>query len=431
MEDYKEKIESPQQIVKKEKKNDGLWKGFIAGIFMTLVAVLAVVLAVGHFEGYGLAISMGSDAVSASAAEVVGDLGVQNKLLEIARIIDENYYDSPDGKELETYLYKGLVAGLGDPYSTYYSEKELQTVVDTMNGSYYGVGITMSLDTATGLIKVIKVSDGSPAEEADVKVGDFIYMVNGEEIAGKDLSEVASTVRGEEGTKVMITLLREGQDTEIEKEIERRNIESVLVTGEMLKKNIGYIAIGEFEKVTTSQFENIYNQLLEEGMEGLIVDLRNNPGGQIDVVNDIGEWFLPKGIMTYIEDKHGNRENYSCTGKNVFGKPLVVLLNENSASASEIFAGAVKDYKIGTLVGTTTYGKGIVQFTKSLGDGTALKMTFAKYYTPNGNNIHKTGIRPDLEVEPDKKDASVEYSLESDNQIQEAVKCLNEKIREQ
>lgn len=431
MEEYNEKIETPQKEVYKPKKNQGLWKGFIAGIFSTLVVVLAVVLTVGYLEGYGLSVSNETEEASASAVEVVNDSDVQKKLLKIARIIDQNYYDGLDGKELETYLYKGLVAGLGDPYSAYYSEEELQTVVDTMNGSYYGVGITMSLDTATGLVKVIKVSDGSPAEEADVKVGDFIYMVNGEEIAGKDLSEIASKVRGEEGTKVKITLLREGESAEIEKEIERRNIESVLVSGEMLEGNIGYIAISEFEKVTTSQFENIYNQLLKEGMKGLIVDLRNNPGGQIDVVNEIGEWFLPKGIMTYIEDKYGNRENYSCTGKNVFGKPLVVLLNENSASASEIFAGAVKDYKVGTLVGNTTYGKGIVQFTKSLGDGTALKMTFAKYYTPNGNNIHKTGIRPDVEVELDEMDDSTENSMDSDNQLQEAVKCLKEKMQAQ
>lgn len=408
--------------------NKELWKGFTGGVLITAIVGISV------FSFQKIDIPNENVAVSkevtSTALAVVSDKKVESKLENIAKLIDTSYYKEIEKDELETYLYKGLIAGLGDPYSAYYSKDELQKVIDSTNGTYYGVGITMAEDTNTGMVKIIKVSENSPAQKSGVQVGDYIYKVDDEDITDMDLSTIASKVRGEEGTTVKVTLVRENESEPLEKEIERKNIESITVKSEMLEDHIGYIMIGEFEKITTSQFEKAYNQLVEEGMQGLIVDLRDNPGGQVDVVNQIGEAFLPKGVMTYIEDKYGNRQDYPCKGTHTFNKALVVLLNGNSASASEIFAGAVKDYKIGTLVGTTTYGKGIVQMTKSLGDGTAVKLTFAKYYTPNGSNIHGKGIEPDIVVELNKDIIMQQgYSKEVDNQLQTAIQCVKDKMK--
>lgn len=407
--------------------NKELWKGFTGGVLITAIVGVSV-FSLGKINLNHKTTEVSKE-VTTTALEVVNDAKVMGKLEKIAKLIDDNYYKEVEKEDMETYLYKGLVAGLGDPYSTYYSGEELKMVMDSTNGTYYGVGITMAEDTKTGLVKVIKVSDNSPAKSAGIKVGDYLYKVDGEEIAGMDLSSVASRVRGKAGTTVKLTLVREGEQGTIEKEVERKNIDTITVKGEMLENNIGYIMINEFEKITTSQFQNIYKKLLEDGMQGLIIDLRDNPGGQVDVVNEIGEKFVPKGVMTYIEDKYGNRQDYPCEGYNTFNKPLAVILNGNSASASEIFAGAVKDYKIGTLIGTTTYGKGIVQMTKSLGDGTALKLTFAKYYTPKGSNIHGKGIAPEIEVELNKEIAEKGYSKELDNQLQTAIQCIKEKLQ--
>jgi carboxyl-terminal processing protease len=240
-----------------------------------------------------------------------------------------------------------------------------------------------------------------------------------------DLSEVVSMIKTEEGDTVKIQVIRDGEDDYLTFDVERADIEIPTVNAEMLDDNIGYIEITEFDTVTEEQFIQAMEQLEEDGMEKLIIDLRNNPGGVLQTVCNMLKQILPKGLIVYTEDKDGNRTEYTCDGENEFTKPLVVLVNGNSASASEIFAGAVKDYGIGTLVGTKTFGKGIVQRIINLNDGTAVKLTVAKYYTPNGNDIHKVGIEPDVEVELDEGlEQKVTIEKDEDNQLQKAIEIL-------
>jgi carboxyl-terminal processing protease len=247
-------------------------------------------------------------------------------------------------------------------------------------------------------------------------------MVDGEDMYGQDSSYVVSKIKGEEHTYVTISVLRDGETDPIDISVERRKIESPTVEYEMYDDGMAYIQITEFDLVTTSQFEEAYEQAKNDGMKGLIIDLRSNPGGNLSTVCDIARDILPKGLIVYTEDKYGKREEYTCDGKNEIQVPLVVLTNGYSASASEILAGAVKDYGIGKLVGTTTYGKGIVQKVINLSDGTAVKLTVSSYFTPAGNNIHKIGIEPDVEVE---FDADL-YKEGTDNQLEKAKEVLAE-----
>jgi len=359
-----------------------------------------------------------------SLSEVVQDEKVAEKLKVIAGIVDEYYYDEIDTKQVEQYIYKGLVAGVGDPYSAYYTKDEMEAVTESITGVYSGVGITMSLDSETGYILVVKVNKNSPAAEAGVRANDYIIAINGENIVGLDTSDVANKVRGEEGTTVDITFIRENET--FTKTLTRKSIEEETIEYELLDNKTGYILVSKFETVTPKSFTEAVDNLKSQGMERLIVDLRDNPGGSVDAANEIGEYLIPKGILTYIEDKAGNRKDYNCSGELTWGGPLAILVNGNSASASEIIAGAVKDYGTGKLVGTKTYGKGIVQTTTTLTDGSAVKYTFAKYYTPNGENIHGTGIQPDIEVELDEINKTNGYSKETDNQLKKAMEVLSE-----
>ena len=260
--------------------------------------------------------------------------------------------------------------------------------------------------------------------ESGLLQGDYIYKVNGEDMQDKDSSYVVSKIKGEEGTKVMMTVLRETESEPLEIEVERRKIESPTVEYEMFDNGMAYIQIVEFDLVTTDQFKDAYKQACLDGMNGLIIDLRSNPGGNLSTVCDIARMILPKGLIVYTEDKYGERVEYSCDGSQQIEVPLVVLTDGYSASASEILAGAVKDYGIGTLVGTTTYGKGIVQKVISLTDGSAVKLTVSTYYTPNGNNIHEKGVTPDVEVPFDAE----QYVAGVDNQLEKAKEILAQQM---
>ena len=252
--------------------------------------------------------------------------------------------------------------------------------------------------------------------------GDYIYEINGESMYNKESSYVVSKIKGEEGTYVTITVLRSGESQPLDIEVERRKIESPTVEYEMHDNHVAYIQITEFDAVTSSQFEEALGQAKAAGMQGLIIDLRSNPGGNLSTVCEIARMLLPKGLIVYTEDKYGEREEYTCNGQNEIDVPLVVLTNGYSASASEILAGAIKDYGIGKLVGTTTYGKGIVQKVINLSDGSAMKITVSTYYTPNGNNIHQIGIDPDVEVAFDAE----QYQNGIDNQLETAKQVLGE-----
>ena len=405
------------------------WKGVAAGF---IIAALVAAIGIGVFciVNEQVQEELSAKDKADTASEVVVNSRIQRKLEKVADLIDEYYFEDVDTKELETYLYKGLVAGTNDLYSAYYSEDELKQFMEDTSGSYSGIGVTMQYDSAMGMVKIVKINSKGSAAEVDIQVGDYIYKVDGEEIPldNADTSKIVSAVRGEEGTKVKLTLLRGDDRHEVEVEVERRSVEVETVNAQMLEDNIGYIQITEFEGTTASQFHEAYDRLKGEGAEGMIVDLRDNPGGQVDSVVDIAGSFLPEGIVTYMEDKNGNRQDYKCDGKDIWDKPLTVLINGNSASASEIFAGAVRDYKVGTLLGTKSFGKGIVQQTFSLGDNTAIKLTFAKYYTPNGENIHKKGIEPDVEVEYERPEQ--EYNIENDNQVQAAIENIKEQMKQ-
>lgn len=358
--------------------------------------------------------------------EILSDLAFTQKIKYLENMIDEEYLGEISTDKLEEGVYAGLIYGLGDVYSRYYTKDEYEQESVTTEGSYVGIGVAMQKYTAGG-VQIVECYKGSTAEEAGVKVDDVITAINGEDITDTELQDVVSMIKDNEDKDVVLTVQRKGEDTQ-EITVKVSNVELPSVFGEMLDENTGYIQITEFKGVTVEQYEEVFADLKEQGMERLVVDLRDNPGGLLNVVCDILRDILPEGLIVYTEDKNGNRSEETCDGKKPLDMPLAVLVNGNSASASEIFAGAVKDYGLGTIVGTTTYGKGVVQSIRQLSDGSAVKLTIANYYTPKGNSINKTGIRPDVEVElsPELLNQE-EITHEEDNQLQAALNSLNTK----
>ncbi|MDY5775627.1 MAG: S41 family peptidase, partial [Lachnospiraceae bacterium] len=250
------------------------------------------------------------------------------------------------------------------------------------------------------------------------------------EATSMELSELVTNIRGDKGTKVHLEVYREGEKDKLEYDIERDKVEVPTVEYEMLENNVGYIQITEFAEPTETQFTEAVNALQAQGMQAMIVDLRDNPGGYLSAVTEILDDILPEGITVYTEDKYGKRQNYTSDDEHRIEIPMAVLINENSASAAEIFAGAIKDYDYGTLIGTKSFGKGIVQTVKQLKDGSAIKLTTAKYYTPNGNYIHEVGIEPDVELEYEYTgDTNEDYDKSQDNQIQKALEILESDVQ--
>lgn len=355
---------------------------------------------------------------------------IGTKLGELEQLINLYYLDEIDNLEVEDGIYTGLVDALDDPYSVYYDEEALSAMEESTNGEYAGIGAMMSQNPDTMEVQVIQCYDGTPSKEAGMLAGDVMISLNGEDITGLELSSIVAKIKDGETTPVTIGLLRDGEELELE--VERRVVEIPTVEWEMLEDGIGYLRILEFDLVTVSQFEEAMKELEAAKMEKLIVDVRDNPGGVLQTVCEILDQILPEGLIVYTEDKYGHREEYRSDAANVFEKPLVVLVNENSASASEVFSGAIKDYGVGTLVGTKTFGKGIVQRLFHLSDGTGLKLTISKYYTPNGNDIHEKGIEPDVEVEMKEYDTETLQQIteenwkEYDDQLEKAVEVLKE-----
>lgn len=341
---------------------------------------------------------------------------IDAKIEELNYYIEKYYLFDYEEEDVENGVYKGLMAGLGDVYTGYYTPEEYESFMESSNGSYSGIGAVLSQDYTTGIIQVVRAFAGSPAEEAGLTTGDVLYKVGDEEVTGEDLSLVVTNLKGEEGTEVKISILRDGEVIDLS--IVRRSIEVPTVEYEMAADRIGYIAITEFDDVTDDQFLAAMEDLKSQGMENLIVDLRNNGGGLVDVTCTILDQLLPEGLIVYTEDKDGNRQEEYSDAEHYFAGDMAVLVNGNSASASEIFAGAIKDYGVGTLIGTQTFGKGIVQSLFPLSDGSAIKITVSRYYTPAGNNIHEVGITPDIILEYD-------TDAEEDNQLQKAIEVLS------
>lgn len=406
-------------------KNTDFRRGMICGVCsgLSVVAAAAILwMLYGIYSGREVIVT-----TAESGKQTIVNESTVQKIGVIEGLIEENFLDEFEESELQEGLYAGMIAALEDPYSVYYSEEELQDARSKAKGVYYGIGAGVGVDAETGLPRISKVYEDSPAQEAGMLEGDLLYKVAGEEVTGLELSEVVNLIKGEEGTKVSITVLRETEGRYVELEVERREIETQTVESRMLEDGIAYIQITEFDDVTLDQFTEALAVCKGSGMKGLVLDLRGNPGGNVTTVCEIARKILPEGLIVYTEDKNGKRTEYSCDGSSELQVPLTVLVNGNSASASEILAGAIKDHKKGTLVGTTTYGKGIVQRIIGLSDGSAVKLTVSNYFTPNGNNIHKVGITPDVEI-PFDAEAYVNQGV--DNQLQKAVEILKEEIGE-
>lgn len=345
---------------------------------------------------------------------VMSEPGHAARLESLEDLIDEYYLNETDDEQLAQGVYKGLIEGLGDQYSYYYTPEEYTEEKETSQGSYAGIGILMQ-SLEDGTILIVECYDNAPGKEAGLLAGDIITRVDDIDVTEVELSEVVAHIREKVEGSIEMTVLRgEGEkQVTLEITVPVTNVELPSVYSEMLEDDIGYIQITEFKSVTYHQFTDAYEQLQSDGMKSLVVDLRDNPGGYVDVVCDILREILPEGIIFYTEDKHGEREEFFSEGDSPISIPLAVLVNGDSASASEIFAGAVKDYEIGTVVGTTTYGKGVVQSIRAYPDGSAVKLTTSHYYTPKGHDIHDVGIEPDVIVEEEEgRDLQLEKACE-------------------
>ncbi len=396
----------------RDMKDSEYWKGVVTGVLG------AAVIACGGYLGYMRAVP--------EKTGVLSDPAHTQKIEYLESLIDEYYLDEKDEEQLAEGIYAGLLYGLGDAYSRYYTAEEYEKENASTEGAYVGIGILMQ-ENPEGGVAVAKCYEGSPAETAGLEEGDVISAVDGTDITDMELDDVADMVKNCGKDSVVLTIHREDVPDAMDLTVEVTDVVLPSVFHEMLEDHVGYIRISEFTGVTYDQYMSAFADLTDQGMEKMVVDLRNNPGGLLDCVCEILNEILPEGLIVYTEDKYGNREEERSSGEKTLDLPLAVLVNESSASASEIFAGAVQDYGIGAIVGTVTYGKGVVQTIRKLSDGSAVKLTTSNYYTPNGNNINKVGITPDVEVKLDtdllNRD---EISHEEDNQLQEALKVLNQ-----
>lgn len=438
------------------------WKGVLVGALVTAFAGLMIVgMAAGIFV-VGRSVvrqqiqgqNSGQTVESSGAADGKAQLdlmAIDAKLSTIQSVIDKYFLFDEDMEQVEAGIYKGMMYGLDDPYSVYYTPEEYQTLTEETNGVYCGIGVLVSQNIQTKIVTAIRVFPGSPAEEAGMKKGDILYKVKDIEATSEDLDVlVKQYMRGEEGTYVDISVVRDGE--EIPLHVERRMVENATVEHQMLEDKTGYILVTQFDVVTADQFKAAVDDLERQGMERLVIDMRDNPGGVVDAAVDMCAYVLPEdkfdGVILSTASKYGVEDKYYSKGNQTHyesadGKPLgnrypkedtheikvpmAVLINGQSASAAEVFSGALQDYGVAKLVGTTSYGKGIVQNLLPLTDGSAIKITVAHYYTPSGFDLHKKGLTPDVEVEYEvQEDLIGQYDvpLDRDNQVQAAVELL-------
>lgn len=365
---------------------------------------------------------------SEEVKEEISSYEMDEKIEGLITLINEKYYkDDVDMDQLMDGIYHGLMDAVGDPYTRYYSPEEFQGLLEDTTGRYSGIGAYVRYDTTLNYPVISKPIPGSPAEEVGLMPEDILIEVDGESVYDMgDLDAVVKLIKGEEGTTVNVTILR-GKDKErLEFTIQRRKITVETVTYELYDDKMAYMQITSFDTVTPTQFLKAKLELEKGGMKGLILDLRGNPGGSLAAVVTIAKQLLPKGLIVYIEDRYGERVEYECSGKNEIDIPMVVLIDKGSASASELLSGAIQDYGVGTLIGTTSYGKGIVQDIIPLDDGSAIKITTSSYFTPKGRNIHGTGIEPDIICEFD-SEAYVNDGY--DNQLEKAKEVLSEMMK--
>ncbi len=413
--------------VKKAKK----WPIVLSAVLGLLVGAALTILGILLYLGFQQSkVSESSEAVmdgissdTLDAQDVLsGDSG--SKLEMLIYLIENYYYQDVDDETLIEGIYAGLVESLGDPYSEYYNAEEYEDLMSTLTGNYAGIGALLQKSTETGEVTITKVYADTPAEEAGLEEGDSIYSADGYLAVDENLDTFVQHIRGEEGTDVELVIIRDGEELTVT--CTRATISTPTVEYQMLDGNVGYIAVSQFTEHTYDDFVAAYEDLESQGMVSVVFDMRNNGGGLLDSVVEILDYLLPEGTVVYTMDKAGNREDYTSSGDTYKSIPMTVLVNGNTASAAEIFTGAIRDFDYGTIIGTQTFGKGIVQSTIPLTDGSAVKLTTQTYYTPNGECIHGTGITPDEELEYEFLGSETdEYSVDLDNQIQKALEVLN------
>lgn len=387
-------------------------KGLILGIALTVVV------------GIG-----GNFAVSALGIGMYKDMGLSEKISTIATILDQKYVDEIDFDKMEEGVYDGMVRALGDPYTDYMTAEEFSQFLEDNEGEFYGIGVEVIGDTTDGSIRVISPIIGTPAEKAGILPDDRIIKVNDTDVSTESIDEAIKLIKGEEGTSVKVTIYRQSTGEIKDFDIVREKINVQTVESKIVDDNIGYLRITSFKENTYDQFKEHYDNLMGQNIKGLVIDVRNNPGGNLDVVEKITDMLIPEGTLVYTIDKEGKREDYT-SDANCINIPLCVLVNGNSASASEILSGAVQDTGTGKLVGTQTFGKGLVQGLYPLSDGSGLKITIQKYYTPKGVCIQGEGITPDYVVElPEELQYQLTIEEDKDTQLQKALEVIEEQLK--
>ena len=445
--------------MERENKNK-FWKGVLVGALVTAFSGLIIVGVATGISLIGRTVIdnqvqtqvVGSSQDVEAQPEKLDMEQVKGKVNLLEDIIGKRFLYDTDVKKMESGIYRGLMSGLDDPYAVYYDENEYEQLQESVSGTYCGIGVMVSQNIKTGLVTVIKVFKDSPGEKAGILPGDVLYKVGEVEVATEDLDLIVSKhIKGMEGTVVRLTVLRGSEFVEL-KAI-RGQIEVPTVEYKLLTDDTGYVAVSQFDLITADQFIKAVEDMEANGMKRMVIDLRGNPGGVLDSAVDMAAYLLPEdkfdGTIVYTEDKNGKGERYYCKnglisfeGTNPqnnnprypkkdgheLDMPIAVLINENSASAAELFSGCLQDYGWATIVGTTSFGKGIVQNLIPLTDGSAVKFTTERYFTPSGFCLHEIGITPDVEVELDEElRQKIVILPEEDNQLQKAIEVLKEK----
>ena len=398
----------------RKKKSQGFASGMIIGAVSAFMAVILLILSVAAVciaKGY-IHIGVNGDVYIQSDAVTDSDgIGseVEGKLNAIDSVLESFYFGDVDDETAKDNIYKAYLNSYGDKYTMYYTADEYKALKESTNGKFYGIGAVCQLSGEGGVL-LVDVYDNGAGYQAGLRSGDRVVNVDGRDITDMELSSAVALIKGDKGTSVTLEVIRGTERLTFS--VVRDAVEAKTVSYTLLDNNIGYLSISQFEEVTTKQFKAAVEDLQSQGMKGFVIDIRNNPGGLLDTVVGMLKYMLPDGLIVYTEDKQGNRKEYKGQDNDEFNLPLAVIVNGNSASASEIFAGAIQDYGKGTIIGTQTYGKGIVQTVKPLTDGSAIKFTIAKYFTPKGQDIHGKGVTPDMVVEYD-TDADVDTQLDA------------------
>ncbi|MGN0027130.1 MAG: S41 family peptidase [Clostridium sp.] len=400
----------------------------IVGLIIVFILSNFMFFYIGNLFAFnGLSLISVSEDVAKDISEIK-DVKKYELLFQVRDALLTKYDGELDDNSLLEAAIKGMTQSVNDPYTVFMNASEYKAFEDQIEGHFVGIGAQLGIKD--NKITVVSPIEGSPAEKAGLKAGDVILKVDGNEITEPNLDKTIATIRGEKGEEVTLSVLREGSEY-LDISIVRDEIKVISVKGEIIDGNIGYIQISSFDEDVAKDFKNKIVELKSQGMKGMILDLRGNPGGSLSEAVNVASQFIPKGkIVTYTIDKYDKKQEAKSVGGEAEGMPLVILIDGGSASASEVVTGALRDYEAGTIIGTTSFGKGIVQQLIEFKDGNGgLKVTTSKYYTPNGENIHKIGIKPDIEVEIPKDILEKEYDRSTDPQFNKGLEVIKEKIK--